>query len=211
MGTVLLPFLESFLKAFVPLFFAIDAIGVLPLFVGFTEELDRAERHRILRQSLITAFLVAVGFVLLGKGVFHLMGITISDFAVAGGILLFVIAALTLVKGEKAINLSVSTIGAVPLGTPLIVGPATLTLSLLLIDQADVGLVATLLAIVANIALTGIVFWGADPLTRLLGQAGSRAVAKVASLILAAIAIMMIRRGMPDFVAFVENITGNPA
>ena len=204
-------FLESFLKAFVPIFFAVDAIGVLPMFVSLTEDMDRGERRRILRQSLLTALLVAVGFVFLGKGVFRLMGITIGDFAVAGGIILFIIAALDVVKGEKVARSTITTIGAVPLGTPLIVGPATLTMSLILVDQADVGLVATLVSIVANVALAGLVFLGADPLMRLLGQAGSRAVAKVASLFLAAIAVMMIRRGMPEFVAFVNGLIRSPA
>jgi multiple antibiotic resistance protein len=188
------PFVANFLKAFVPLFFAVDAIGVLPIFVGLTEGIERVERQRVVRQSLLTALLVAVGFVLLGKTVFGLLGITVWDFEMAGGAMLFLIAALDLVSADKRRAAGIETIGAVPLGTPLIIGPATLTMALILVDLC--GIVATLLAIVINIALAGVVFMSSDYLTRLLGKAGSRAVAKVAALILAAIAVMMIRRGL---------------
>jgi multiple antibiotic resistance protein len=194
----------NFVQAFVPIFFAVDAIGVLPLFVGLTEGLEKADRRRVLRQSLITAFVVAVGFVVLGKSIFVLMGITVSDFMVAGGVMLFVMAILDLVSDRKRERQTAATVGAVPLGTPLIIGPATLTMAIILIDIY--GLVETLLAIVANIALAGVIFLGADGLTRILGPAGSRAVSKVASLILAAIAIMMIRKGFPDAVRYIEKI-----
>jgi multiple antibiotic resistance protein len=194
------PFLANFLKAFVPIFFAVDAIGVLPLFVGLTEGLERGQRQRIVKQSLITALLVSFGFVLLGKTVFGLLGITVADFEMAGGATLFLIAALDLVSAEKTRALGIDTIGAVPLGMPLIIGPATLTMSLILVDLC--GRVETLLAIAVNIALAGVIFMSSDYLTRLLGKAGSRAVAKVAALILAAIAVMMIRKGMGETFPF---------
>jgi multiple antibiotic resistance protein len=196
----LVPHILDFLMAFVPIFFAVDALGVLPLFISLTEGMDPAARRRVLRQSLVTAFLVAAGFVLLGKTVFHLLGIAVADFAVAGGVLLFVIAAMDLVTERKHLRHMPETVGAVPLGTPLIIGPATLTMALILVDVY--GPVATLAAIVANIVLAGAIFLGADGLTRLLGPAGSRAVSKVASLILAAIAVMMIRKGLPEVLGF---------
>ena len=193
----------NFVQAFVPIFFAVDAIGVLPLFIGLTEGIEPADRRRVIRQSLITAFLVAVGFVVLGKSVFRLMGIQISDFMVAGGVLLFVIATMDMVSERQYSHRAVTTMGAVPLGTPLIIGPATLTMAIILADVY--GLAETLLAIVANIAIAGAVFLSADPITRLLGQPGSRAVSKVANIILAAIAVMMIRRGLPELVAFIKG------
>jgi multiple antibiotic resistance protein len=192
----------SFLKAFVPIFFTVDAIGILPIFISLTEGIEKRERQRIVRQSLITALLVALGFVLLGKTVFALLNIKVEDFEIAGGIILFIIATMDLVSAEKTRALGIETIGAVPLGTPLIVGPATLTMSLILVDLPSIGetpvirLGATAAAIIVNIALAGLIFMSGDLLTRLLGKAGSRAVAKVAALILAAIAVMMIRKGI---------------
>jgi multiple antibiotic resistance protein len=190
----------NFLMAFVPVFFAVDAPGVLPLYMGLTEDMDRDERRRVLRQSLLTALIVAAGFIFFGKSIFVLMGITVEDFQVAGGVLLFIIAAMDLVTEAKYTRRMPATVGAVPLGTPLIIGPATLTMALML--TGVYGLWETLAAVVVNIAVAGVIFMGADGLTRLLGPAGSRAVSKVASLILAAIAVMMIRKGLPEVLKF---------
>ncbi|MBM4018195.1 MAG: MarC family protein [Planctomycetes bacterium] len=191
----------SFLMAFVPIFFAVDAPGVLPLYIGLTEGMESDVRRRVLRQSLITAFIVAAGFVFFGKTIFVLMGITVEDFMVAGGALLFIIAAMDLVTESKYTRRVPETVGAVPLGTPLIIGPATLTMALML--TGVYGLWETLAAVVVNILLAGVIFMGADTLTRLLGPAGSRALSKVAGLILAAIAVMMIRRGLAGALAAV--------
>jgi multiple antibiotic resistance protein len=62
-------FLKNFMMAFVPLFVAVDAIGILPLFLGLTKELDRSSRQRILKQSMVTALCVAIGFVFVGKSI----------------------------------------------------------------------------------------------------------------------------------------------
>ena len=190
--------MRNFAIAFVTLFVAVDALGVFPLFISLTEGLAPRERRRIILQSLLTAVIAAVLFVFFAKKVFDLIGIKVEDFMVAGGVLLFAIALLELVSGRKFAR-QVETVGAVPLGIPLIVGPAVLTSSLILVDVA--GAVPTLAAIVLNIAIAGAVFLGADLFTRLLGQAGSRAVSKVAALIMAAFAVMMIRRGVAGILA----------
>lgn len=185
--------MRDFVMVFVPLFVAVDAIGILPIFMGLTEGMASADRRRMVKQSFVTALLVAVGFIFLGKSIFRLLGITISDFMVAGGILLFLIATLDLTTGTKFAR-RVETLGAVPLGIPLIVGPAVLTTSLMLVDVH--GLSATLLAVLLNLLAAVGILLSADFWYRILGQTGSQAVSKVASLILAAIAVMMIRRGL---------------
>jgi len=184
---------KDFVVAFVTLFVAVDALAILPLFVTLTEDLAPRERRRIIIQSLVTATVVAIAFVFFARKVFDLIGIHVYDFMVAGGVLLFAIAMLDLVSGRKFAR-QVETVGAVPIGVPLIVGPAVLTSSLILADVA--GMAPTLAAIVLNIAIAGAVFLAADLFTRLLGQAGSRAVSKVASLIMAAFGVMMIRKGI---------------
>jgi len=199
---------KDFVVAFVTLFVAVDAIGILPLFISLTEDVAPRERRRIIVQSLVTAVVVAIVFVFFARKVFDLIGIHVYDFMVAGGVLLFAIALLDLVSGRKFAR-QVETVGAVPLGIPLIVGPAVLTSSLILADVA--GLAPTLTAIVLNIAIAGAVFLGADLFTRLLGQAGSRAVSKVASLILAAFAVMMIRRGIVAILAGLAAATSGSA
>ncbi len=185
--------MKDFLLAFVPIFVAVDPIGLLPIFLNLTEGLDKRQRRAIVLQSFLTALAVAVGFIFLGKAVFRLMGVTEYDFMVAGGVLLFVLATVDLVSGVKFAR-QVATLGAVPLGTPLIVGPAVLTTSLILVDVY--GLWETLVSVVVNVGLACVVLLTAEGVERALGRAGSRVVSKVAGLILAAIAIMMIRKGL---------------
>jgi hypothetical protein len=80
--------LEIFLP-FIPLFVAFNALGILPIFVSLTSEMNQPERKRVAHQSILTGFLVSLGFLAVGKSVFVLLGITVSDFQIAGGILLF--------------------------------------------------------------------------------------------------------------------------
>ena len=122
--------LNDILICFIPMFFTVDPIGILPVFVSLTQGLDPVQKRAIIIQSLITASLVAVGFIILGKVVFHFLGITMGDFMVAGGVILFCLAMVDLTVQGKARQAATQELGAVPIGTPLIVGPAVLTFSL---------------------------------------------------------------------------------
>ncbi|MBN1765743.1 MAG: MarC family protein [Sedimentisphaerales bacterium] len=183
--------------AFVPMFVAVDAIGILPMFISLTEGMDHQRRQATIRQSVLTALVVAVGFVFLGKSVFRLMSITVHDFMIAGGCLLFIIATLDLISGTKLAR-RIDTLGVVPLGVPLIAGPAVLTTGLMLIDLY--GTAMTVISIIINICFAGVVLLTGNFWSRLLGHGGSQAVSKVASLLLAAIAVMMIRKGLTAFI-----------
>lgn len=189
---------RRFLLAFVPMFVAVDAVGLLPMYMALTEGLNNPDRRRIIWEAVLTALLVSVGFVFLGKTIFLLMGIQPADFLVAGGILLFLIATLGIISDSKP-SREVQSVGAVPLGTPLIAGPAVLTTALMLVDQYGYG--ATLASIVLNLLIVAAVLLGSGLITRVLGSAGSKAVSKVSSLILAAIAVMMIRRGLHTLIS----------
>ena len=144
---------------------------------------------------MVTAAAVALGFLALGTWILRLLGITVEDFMIAGGILLFVISMSDLLSVENSRKIGdPESLGAVPIGVPLITGPAVLTTSLLLLN--DHGLIATAPAILVNIAIAGGVFMFAGRLHEFLGKAGSKTVSKLASLLLAAIAVMMVRRGV---------------
>lgn len=186
--------MKNIFLAFIPLFVAVDAIGVLPIFVSLTEKMKEREKFNIVIKSLITAICLSVVFLFLGKAVFKVLAITIADFMVAGGLLLFCIAIIDLLNPIKRRRLPSSELGFVPLGTPLIVGPAVLTTSLLMLDAH--GLLPTLISVLINIILAGVTFLSANMLIKFLGVAGARALSKITSLLLAAIAVMMIRRGV---------------
>lgn len=183
--------------ALIPIFVAVDAIGVMPIYVSLTEGLTAKEKHRIITQSMVTAAALAISFIFIGKGVFHVLSITIGDFMIAGGAILFCLAITDILNPVKKRRIPSEELGAVPLGTPLIVGPAVLTTSLLIITEY--GMVATLISVVANILLAGLVFSASGFLIKILGEAGTKAISKIVSLLLAAIAVMLIRKGLEPF------------
>ncbi len=186
--------LNLFLISLIPIMVALDAPGLLPLFIAMTEGMKKNERRIIVRQSILTAFLITIGFVLIGRAVFNALGIMVEDFMIAGGIVLLIIAILDIVQaGEKKTHVS-PMLGVVPLGTPLIAGPATLTTTLVLVG--NYGYAPVILSLVVNILLAWLIFSQADRIIKLIGINGSRAFAKVAALLLAAIAVKLIRSGV---------------
>ena len=187
--------MEEFLFCFVPLFIAVDAVGVLPIFIGLTDGIAPHKTNRIIYQSIITAALVALAFIAFGSATLKLLGITIADFMVAGGILLFIISMSDLLTTEKIQRkVDPDDLGAVPLGVPLIAGPAVLTTSILLVNEY--GFINTAMAIAANIFIAGIIFFFSKSINHLLGSTGIRIVSKIASLLLAAIGVMIVRKGI---------------
>jgi multiple antibiotic resistance protein len=187
-------FFKPFLMSFIPIMVAMDAPGILPIFISITEGIDPRERKRILRDSLLTALLITIGFTFLGAFVFNALVIRVEDFMIAGGIILLIIAVSDIVlAGARQYTIS-PTFGIVPLGTPLIAGPATLTTTLALVNTY--GYTPVLFSLAVNILLAWIIFSQSERIIRLIGINGALAFAKVAALLLAAIAVKMIRSGV---------------
>jgi multiple antibiotic resistance protein len=186
--------MEQLLMAFIALFVAVDPIGIIPIFFNLTHGLSETDRKKISFESIWAALILAFSFISLGKAVFHFLGITIEDFMIAGGIILLCLALQDLLMPGKSRRRPEDKIGVVPIGIPLMVGPAVLTTSVLCVDQY--GLLATLLAVTANILLTGIFFNYSTQMMKWIGETGSNAISRVVSLLMAAIAVMMIRKGI---------------
>lgn len=177
-----------------------DALGILPFFMSFTEHLKVREKRRIIAQSIITALVIGVIFLFLGRWIFKILGVMVADFKIAGGVVLLAISLRDLLQHEKGHKLSPETMGAVPIGTPLVTGPAVLTTIIILLDSY--GVFMTVSSFVVNLIIVWIVFSYADSISRFLGKAGSKAFSKIASLLLAAIAIMMVRKGIVDTITY---------
>jgi multiple antibiotic resistance protein len=192
-----LQILQEFGLTFVPLFVAMDAIGVLPILLPLTQDMKVRERRRVIRLAVLTALGLGLGFVAVGKGIFLFLGIEVADFLIAGGLILFLLAAKDLITGkmlEAEASVGADMIGVVPLGTPLVVGPAVLTTLLILIDLYSIVIV--IVSFIINLAIAWLLFAQANRVVAFLGQGGVRATSKVVSLFLAAIAIKMIRQGV---------------
>ncbi len=189
--------LKMFLP-FIPLFVAFNVLGILPIFSSLTSEMVYQERKKVTRQSILTAFLVSIGFLGVGKSIFVLLGISIPDFQIAGGILLFIISIVDLIFPEKTRTFPKETMGVVPIGIPLIVGPAVLTLLLIVIHTY--GYISTLLCLILNLLLVWLIFGRSHWIMGLMKEGGAKGIGKVSSLLLAAFAMMMIRKGLEGWI-----------
>jgi multiple antibiotic resistance protein len=182
-----------FLKAFIPLFVAIDPVGLAAVFLALGREATPAFRHRIAWQATVTGGFVALGFLFLGKSVFAAVDVSVSDFQIAGGLILFILAARELTQSEGAPAKMPEDFGIVPLGMPLIAGPALITTLLLLVET--LGMPVTLVALTVNLGIVALAFVGSEWLGRKIGEMGLRAISKIIAMLLAAIAVRMIHRG----------------
>lgn len=191
----MLEWAAKFLQAFIPLFVAIDPIGLAAIFLGLGQNLPAARRQQVADQAVWTGGLVALGFLLLGKWVFAALGISVGDFQIAGGLILFILAAKDLLSSAAEAEKLPEDFGVVPLGMPLIAGPASITTLLVLAQNEAIGLVVTLVALAANLGLVVLALHYSEWLGRRVGPTGMRAISKIISMLLAAIAVAMIRQG----------------
>jgi multiple antibiotic resistance protein len=191
----MLEWLTKFLQAFIPLFVAIDPIGLAAIFLGLGQNVAAERRQKIADQAVWTGGLVALGFLLLGKSIFAALGISVGDFQIAGGLILFILAAKDLVQSAAEPEKLPEDFGVVPLGMPLIAGPASITTLLVLAQNQAIGLVVTLVALAVNLVLVVLALHYSDWLGRKVGATGMRAISKIIAMLLAAIAVSMIRQG----------------
>jgi multiple antibiotic resistance protein len=185
---------RRFLECFIPLFVTIDPVGLAAIFLALGRDVPVEKRKRIANQATWTGGIVALFFLLLGRSIFIAIGIGEGDFQIAGGLILFILASRELIQTRTQEKQSLpDDFGVVPLGMPLIAGPATIT-TLLVISQS-VGYAMTLVALAVNLALVAVAFRQSGRLERLVGQTGLRAVSKIIALLLAAIAVHIVRHG----------------
>ena len=165
-----------------------------PLLSPSAIEMPAKERRVMVRNAVLTAAIVGFGFLFLGQLILKLMQISVGSFAIGGGIILLVLSVSAMISRKPDEVVTDRMVGVVPLGTPLTAGPATVTTLLLLVTQFPIYWVIISFAI--NILIVWLVFATSNFFMRLLGRGGTLAISKVSNLLLAAIAINMIIRGL---------------
>jgi multiple antibiotic resistance protein len=186
--------LQSFILTFIPLFIVIDALGNLPFSISLSEGMSTRERRKMVHLATITATIVGLAFLFFGQFILKVLGISVGSFAIAGGIILLVLSVKYMTTGRMVDIIKEDMVAVVPLGTPLIVGPATITTLLLLASQFPLYMV--LISFALNLLITWVIFLQSSHIVRFMGQGGLRAVSRVFSLLLAAIAVSMIIQGL---------------
>jgi multiple antibiotic resistance protein len=186
--------LNSFLLTFIPLFIVINAFDKVPIIITLSEGDTARERFKMINLATITAAVVGLVFLFLGQFILNLMGISVGSFAIAGGIVLLVLAIRYMTTGRMVEIIKEEMVAVVPIGTPLTVGPATITTLLLLVTQYPLWML--LISFALNLLIAWAIFQSTNPITKILGRGGIKALSKVFSLLLAAIAVNMVIRGL---------------
>lgn len=199
--------LKPYLITFIPIFLAVDIIGTVPIFLGLTETLNGKQKNKLLADSVIIATILAVVFMFLGKFILRSLGITINDFKIAGGILLFILSVYLLMPGKSRVFVSQSLfddIGIFPLATPLITGPAVLITTMMLLDSF--GIFLTLTSLILNMAIAWVILKYSDFLIKIIGRSGVIALSKISYIFLGAIGVMIIRQGVAGIILSLSNL-----
>lgn len=192
---------RPFILAFIPIFIAIDILGNIPLFLSISEKFSHKQKKRLIRESIAIAFILTIIFVSVGKYVFRIIGITISDFKIAGGILLLSLS-INFLLSRQGTKFSyrgsrhMHDIGIFPLATPLIAGPALLTISLIVLE--NFGIAVALSALILNMLLAWVILDKSEIINKFIGEKGIKSLSKIFEILLATVATMMIRQGIMD-------------
>ncbi|MCX2722735.1 MarC family protein [Roseibium salinum] len=208
--------IDYFINAFATLFVTIDPVGLAPMFLAVTAGMSRADRRRVAIRATLTAAAILLVFYVSGQTVLNVLGISVSAFRVAGGILLFLIA-IEMIFGkrqerksetvEKAVDpethrRTVNELAIFPLAIPLISGPAAISAIILLSSQApDTLTYAGLGGVIAIILLSCLgAFLLADKIERLLGDTAQLVITRLLGVLLAALSVQFVADGVLTFV-----------
>jgi multiple antibiotic resistance protein len=187
-------FWNNFVLTFIPLFIVVDAFGNIPFVISVGQTLERKGRLKLVNIAILTASLVGLVFLFFGQFILRTMNISVGSFAIAGGIILVVLSIKYMTTGHMVSVVQEELMAVVPIGTPLTVGPATITTLILLATQFPLYMV--LISFALNMVIAWVIFILSNRLARFLGQGGIKAVSQVFNLLLAAIGVSMALRGL---------------
>ena len=194
--------MNEFLLAFTAIFVALDIVGGIPIYISLTRSLDKAEKTKTANTSMAVAFIVALIFTFVGSAIFRHLGITLFDFRIAGGIILLLIALSDLHSGPDGAKKTSGSTGIVPIAVPLITGPGVLTCMVLQVGQH--GYWMSVAALAANYLIAWVLLRNSDTVQRIVGKDGTVVLSKIAALLLAAIAVSMIRSGVVEAITLIK-------
>ena len=193
------------ITAFVTIFVIVDPIGQAPLFVALTQGMDPVRRRAVALRACITSALILFAFALFGEALLGAVGISMSAFRIAGGILLFLTAMDMLFerrtkrRQEQTDEEEDSDDPSVfPLAIPLIAGPGTITSVILLAGQAPGvnGLMTVTGVVLAVLAIVFALYLAAGLLERALGKTGINVITRLLGMLLAALAVQFVLDGL---------------
>ncbi len=204
---------DYLISAFTTLFVIIDPPGLAPIFIAVTAGLRPEERRLVAIRSCMVATLILLAFALAGSHLLAFLGISLSAFRVAGGLLMFWIAFEMVFErrqerkaasAERALHVDeIHGMAVFPLAIPLISGPGAISATVVIGSQApSAGHFAILIGIVlAIMAMTLAVFLAAGPIDKRLGATGRAVITRLFGLVLAALSVQIVADGTKTLMA----------
>ena len=190
------------LTVFMGFFAIMNPISNTPIFLGLVGEKDKAEKKEIARTSCITAFLIVVFFVILGKYIFELFGITIPAFKITGGMLLFYVGFEMLESKKSKIHHQEQIeiddgVAISPLAIPILAGPGTIVTAMNNITSGSItNLLIVIIIFGLIVYLTYLAFTLSDLIVNKIGNHLITVIAKIMGLILAIMGTGMVIEGI---------------
>lgn len=187
---------REYWDAFIMLFIVLDSLGNIPIFYSLTSGMREAERKRVFAKSVAVASTLLVFFALFGYSFFSYYNVTFTDFKIAGGVLLLLIALEGVVGRLEAEALRSEDVAVVPMATPLLAGPGSIYVVMYLSEVY--GTIPALISIALNTVAAYAVLRSSEFIIERLGKNTVLVLARVFSLLLAVLAVSMIRSGVED-------------
>lgn len=197
----------SFASAVVILLLVMDPIGNIPLFVSLLRNLEPARRAAVIVRECAIAFAVLLAFVFFGKPMLDLLGLSDSSLNIAGGVILFLIALRMIFKHVEGIfgDTVAGEPFIVPLAIPSIAGPTALATVILMVSRAPDRMLEWVVALTVAMAVTLLLLLFAERISKWVGERGLLALERLMGLVLTAIAVEMLLRGIEAFVRQLQS------
>lgn len=193
----------SLASAVVILLLVMDPLGNIPVFVSLLQNVPSERRRRVILRECAIAFALLLFFVFFGRRILDLLGLSDASLNIAGGVILFLIALRLVFKHPEGVfgnEPQDAEPFIVPLAIPSIAGPSAIATVILLVSRAPERMADWITALAVASALTLLLLLAAERIARLLGARGLAAVDRLMGLILTAIAVEMLLKGIEGFV-----------
>ena len=198
----------DFINDFVTIWIIIDPIGALPIFIALTTGFDAATRHRIALVTAVVAFLVLIFFISVGQIILNALGVSLTAFEIAGGVLLFLFS-VQMVLGESrksedpdAARESPMQLAIYPLAIPNLAGPGAMLTVILRTDNTKVNFLEqahTAGAVLLVLIIGYVMLLGAGAITSIIGIGGANVLKRIMGMIIAAYAVNLVLAGIGDW------------
>ncbi|MEM1848611.1 MAG: MarC family protein, partial [Thermofilaceae archaeon] len=191
--------LKQLWDSFAMLFIVLDSVGNVPIFYALTSTLSEAERNRIFTKSIVIASIMLLTFALTGGAILDYYGVSMADFRIAGGLVLLLIALFGIFGRIEAETLRSEQVAVVPMATPLLAGPGSLYTVIYL--SRVYGTAPTLASIVLNTLAAYAILRASGLILEKAGKNTVLALSRIFSLLLAVLAVSIIRSGFAEALA----------